>query len=276
MVGYLNYKLTPIKKPPIPVISVGNLTVGGSGKSPFVLEIAKLYKNPAIILRGYGRKSKGVQVVSKNGEILTPIESSGDEAMMNAKLLKKGFVIVAEDRMEGIKKASVLGANIALLDDGFRHKIEKTDILLWAKELPYFKRCLPSGAYRLPCFMKKYADFNLKEGIDYKRVVEIEDKTSKFLFVTAIANPSRIEEFLPKTVVAKEYFADHAEFDKAYLANLLQKSGAQKILTTSKDIVKMEGFGLPIEEMKLRLEIVGDFIALLSKKYKILSDVMHK
>jgi len=241
-----------------------------------VLEIARLFDSPAIILRGYRRKSKGVQVVSKNGEILLPLPSCGDEAMMNAKLLKKGFVIVAEDRMEGIKKASELGANIAILDDGFRHKIEKLDILLWAKELPYRKRCLPSGAYRLPYFMRKYADFNLKEGVDYKRVVEIEDKRSKFLFVTAIANPSRIEEFLPKTVIAKEYFADHAEFEREYLADLLQKSGADKILTTQKDIVKMEGFGLPIEEMKLRLELDSDFIAFLSKKYKISFDVMRK
>ena len=54
----------------IPIISVGNLVLGGSGKSPFVIEIAKDYPDSCIILRGYGRKSKGLQIVSKKGEIL--------------------------------------------------------------------------------------------------------------------------------------------------------------------------------------------------------------
>ena len=66
----------------IPIISVGNLVVGGSGKTPFTIAIAKELKDVAIISRGYGRKSKGLIEVSRKGMILTDVEHSGDEPML--------------------------------------------------------------------------------------------------------------------------------------------------------------------------------------------------
>jgi tetraacyldisaccharide 4'-kinase len=81
----------------IPIISVGNLTVGGSGKTPFVIELCKLLDSPCVVSRGYGRRSKGVVVVSRNGTILCGVKESGDEAMLiakkagNAKIGKKLF-----------------------------------------------------------------------------------------------------------------------------------------------------------------------------------------
>jgi tetraacyldisaccharide 4'-kinase len=64
----------------IPIISIGNIIVGGSGKTPFTIALANKLENVAVVLRGYGRKSKGCIVVSKNGEILENVKVSGDEA----------------------------------------------------------------------------------------------------------------------------------------------------------------------------------------------------
>ena len=74
----------------IPIISVGNLIVGGTGKTPFLCEIAKDFENVAVISRGYKRKSKGLLIVSKNGEICATQEQSGDEAHLIALTLKIG------------------------------------------------------------------------------------------------------------------------------------------------------------------------------------------
>ncbi|MDR1555156.1 MAG: tetraacyldisaccharide 4'-kinase, partial [Campylobacteraceae bacterium] len=92
----------------IPIISVGNLTVGGSGKTPTCIAIAKEMTKPAIVLRGYGRLSKGLVLVSSFGEILCDVKTSGDEAMLYAKELKNALVIVSEDRVLGVQKAKEL------------------------------------------------------------------------------------------------------------------------------------------------------------------------
>jgi len=72
----------------IPIISVGNLVVGGSGKTPFIISLASNLKVSKIyiISRGYGRRSRGLIEVSRDGEILTDIYGSGDEAMLMANL----------------------------------------------------------------------------------------------------------------------------------------------------------------------------------------------
>ncbi len=119
-----------IKKPQdfgIDIISVGNITVGGSGKTPLVTALASKYEHAAIILRGYGRASRGLFVV-KNGEnILCDVSVSGDEAMIYAHKVPHAVVIVSEDRREGIIKAKELGAKIVFLDDAYsKHDIKKT------------------------------------------------------------------------------------------------------------------------------------------------------
>jgi len=62
----------------IPIISIGNLTVGGSGKTPFVIALAARYENATIISRGYGRESKGLVEVSRRGKVLTDVFNSGE------------------------------------------------------------------------------------------------------------------------------------------------------------------------------------------------------
>ena len=238
----------------IPIISIGNLIVGGSGKTPFTIALAKRYENSAIVLRGYKRKSKGLMVVSKRGEILTDVQTSGDEAMLYAKLLKNASVIVSENREEGIKKAKELGCKIVFLDDGFsKAKIKKFDILL--KSGNYKNSfCLPSGPFREPKSFEKFASLILQENIDFKREVKIKNPTKRMILITAISKPKRLDSFLPK-VVEKIYFPDHYNFKKEEIVKLIYKYNASSILTTQKDAVKMEKFNLPLSILELEIKI---------------------
>ena len=82
----------------MPIVSIGNLLVGGSGKTPFVIALASRYSDVTVISRGYGRKSKGLIEVSREGEILCSVEEIGDEAMLMAQSLPNASVIVSENR----------------------------------------------------------------------------------------------------------------------------------------------------------------------------------
>ena len=239
----------------IPIISVGNLIVGGSGKTPFVIALASKLEDVVIISRGYGRKSKGLIQVSSRGEILTDVTQSGDEPMLMAVSLPKASVIVSEDREIAIALAKEKGAKCIILDDGFnRVEIAKFEILLEPERIPNYLP-FPAGAFREFWFNKKYADIVAKEGESFTRQVDFENLRSKMLLVTAISNPSRLDTYLPEGIVQKVYLEDHAYFEEEKLKKLLLEYAAESLLVTQKDIVKMQGFKLPISQMKLKLEI---------------------
>jgi tetraacyldisaccharide 4'-kinase len=244
----------------IPIVSIGNLTVGGSGKTPFVIALAKKYENVTIISRGYGRQSKGLVEVSQRGKVVSDVFNSGDEAMLMAKSLSKASVIVSEDRVLAIDKAIKDGTKIIFLDDGFnRTNIEKYEILLFPKTIKnYFT--FPSGPFREFFFMKYLADLSLHEGKDFKRMVEVDNKTEKMLLVTAISNPERLNDFLPKGVINKVYLDDHAYFNEEELKKKMLEEGATSLLITQKDEVKMQDFKLTLSVMKLELEIKNEVL----------------
>ena len=147
----------------IPIISVGNLTLGGSGKTPLVRALFKEFNGEfktCIILRGYGRKSRGLLEVALGGRVLCDVRQSGDEAMEYALFLRGANVIVSEDRAAGILRAQTLGFELVILDDGFsKFNISKFDILLRPQSAPKLPFCLPFAAYRYPPFFYKFADF---------------------------------------------------------------------------------------------------------------------
>jgi tetraacyldisaccharide 4'-kinase len=245
----------------VPIVSIGNLTVGGSGKTPFVIALAKKQENAFIVSRGYGRKSKGLQFVSHEGEILTTVEISGDEPMLMAKSLPNASVIVSENRHIAIEKAIEQGAKVIFLDDGFnRVDIKKYEILLFPSKIKnYFP--FPSGPFREFFFMNYFVDLALYEERDFKRVVEVKNATEKMLLVTAISNPERLNRFLPETkIVGKVYLEDHAYFNKEELTQSMQDYGATSLLVTQKDEVKMLNFKLPLSVMQLELEIENEIL----------------
>ncbi len=109
------------------VISVGNLTLGGTGKTPVVMMIAEALRDngckPVILSRGYGGKlGKGVYVVSDGREVLLSPESAGDEPVMMARRLKNIPVLIGPDRYRsGSVAIECFGADTLVLDDGFQH-----------------------------------------------------------------------------------------------------------------------------------------------------------
>jgi len=236
----------------IPIISIGNLSVGGSGKTPLTSALAQNYEDAAIVLRGYGRESKGLIVVKNTKEILCDVLTSGDEAMIYAHKVQKAIVIVSEDRKKGINKAKEMGAKIVFLDDAYsKHDIKKLDLLIEVDTKN--KNCLPSGAFRERLWAKKEAHV-LKDGVDFKRVVELKDKCDKMSLVTAIARPQRLDEFLP-SVVGKNYFEDHHSFVKSELDEIILQDGSDSLLVTYKDFVKVQSFGLPLSLLDLDVEV---------------------
>ncbi len=239
----------------IPIISVGNLIVGGSGKTPFVIALASRLDGIVIISRGYGRKSKGLVEVSSEGKILVDVTQSGDEPMLMAQSLYGASVIVSEDRASAIELAKEKGAKCIILDDGFnRIEIEKFEIVLEPEQIKNYLP-FPAGAFREFWFNKKYADIVAKEREAFYRQVEFENLKAKMVLVTAISNPGRLDAYLPEGVVHKVYLEDHAYFEEEKLKMLLSDYAAQSLLVTEKDAVKMQDFKLPISEMKLKLEI---------------------
>jgi len=241
----------------IPVISVGNLTVGGSGKTPIVSALAVRYENVAVVLRGYGRKSEGLIVVSDGKKVLVSVDDSGDEAMLYANVLSHAVVIVSEKREPAIKKAKEMGCDLVFLDDGYnKHQIKKLDILIEVETKNNF--CLPSGPYRERLWSSKEAVV-IQEEREFKRKVQLVDVTDKMVLVTAIARAERLDPYLPK-VLEKVYFEDHHFFTKEELEGILKRTAATSLLVTLKDYVKIRKFDLPISLMELDLELDDDFV----------------
>ena len=258
----------------IPIISIGNIVIGGSGKTPITIKLASKYTNSCVILRGYGRKSKGLHVISHKGNILENVDVSGDEAMLLAKSLKESTIIVSEDRIKAILKAKQLGCEIIFLDDGFsKYKISKFNILLRPKDEPTNIFCLPSGGYREPKGFYAQADIELVEGKDFKREVSfLKDEKEvnlpeKIVLLTAISKPKRLLEYLPKNTLMISY-VDHYDFKKEELDEISKKYEGFSFVTTTKDFVKLEKFNLKnLYIMKLEITIDKDVDFTLMNEY---------
>lgn len=149
-----------------PVISVGNLRVGGSGKTPAAAYIARLLlaagERPAILTRGYARRrvQDGVTVVSDFSRVHADLDTSGDEPLMLARALPGVAVLVAADRyLAGALAERTLGATVHILDDGFQHLELARDIdLLLVAEEDLDDHPLPEGRLREPISAAAVAD----------------------------------------------------------------------------------------------------------------------
>jgi len=153
----------------VPVLAVGNISLGGTGKSPMVrlLALAAIQGGPhplrgcvpdlplpvAILSRGYGRRSRGWLLVSQGAGPLPDVNAAvaGDEPLMLAQQVPQAWVAVCEDRREGARRLRELGAGSILLDDGFQHMALRRDgnILLWDCAVdPRREAVLPFGRLR--------------------------------------------------------------------------------------------------------------------------------
>ena len=150
-----------------PTVSVGNLRVGGSGKTPIVSHLARLLvemgERPAILSRGYGRlhPPDGAVVVSDGARVLAGLERAGDEPLMLARELSGVAVVVCPDRfLAGTLAERRLGATVHLLDDGFQHFAlgRDADLLVVSPDDVDDRRTLPAGWLREPVEVAGDAD----------------------------------------------------------------------------------------------------------------------
>lgn len=140
-----------------PVISIGNVSVGGTGKTPLVAKVAEWLvargERPAILSRGYGRRDRcdGVTVVSDGRRVLADVHRAGDEPLMIARAVPRAVVAVADDRhLAGVVAERQLGATLHLLDDGFQHVhlARDLDVLMTTPGEVTGGRVLPFGRLR--------------------------------------------------------------------------------------------------------------------------------
>ena len=154
------------RHPHRPVISIGNLSVGGTGKTPITAALARLLiaqgESPSILSRGYRRAvaPKGVTIVSNGRTIRATLDTAGDEPLMLARALQTVPVLVGRNRYVSARFAEErLGVTVHLLDDGFQHLELVRDVdLLVVRPEDLGDRVLPAGRLREPVTVASVAD----------------------------------------------------------------------------------------------------------------------
>ena len=153
-----------------PVISLGNLTTGGTGKTPFTIFITKYFIKHGIkvgiLSRGYGRKSKGTIVVSDGIKLLNSYKKTGDEPYLIAKKLKNIPIVVDKDRFRGgTYLITKFNPDIIILDDGYQHRSLKRDLnilLINSLDKKNDHKLIPNGKLREPWENFKRANLIIK------------------------------------------------------------------------------------------------------------------
>lgn len=242
------------------VISVGNLSAGGSGKTPFVMLLGELLKTRGIqfdvLSRGYGRSSRGVLLVDPGGLA----QQFGDEPLLIARKLQVP-VVVGEDRYEAGRFAeSKFGPRLHLLDDGFQHRglARDFDIVLVTPQDAKDK-LLPAGRLREPLSSLSRADavvlasgaspdqFPVQGKIVWrvKRGIAAQGIPERPIVFCGIARPQSFVLQLRAANVepaAEAFYRDHhayTEQDVRELLKLKQKSEAGGFVTTEKDAINL-------------------------------------
>jgi tetraacyldisaccharide 4'-kinase len=246
-----------------PVVSVGNLSVGGSGKTPFVIALGELLKARGIrfdvLSRGYGRKTRGVLVVDPNGNAA----DFGDEPLLIARRLGVP-VVVGESRYAAGRVAErKFQSQLHILDDGFQHRLLARDFdIVLMTERDFSDRVLPSGRLREPLSSLARADAVVlpaglaadHPALQQKPIWRIERELVLPSMPTApvvFCGIARPEPFFTQvraagvTPAAEIVFRDHHSYERSHIERLLAmraKLSAGGFLTTEKDAVNLGSF----------------------------------
>jgi tetraacyldisaccharide 4'-kinase len=271
----------------VPVISIGNLSAGGTGKTPLIMYLLDLFvgssKKLAVVTRGYGRKSSGQVVVSDGAGKICSVEDGGDEPVLIAKRYPQAVVIANAKRTSGIKYAiEQFHCDLILLDDAYQHRFvqRNCDIVLFnAAEEPDEYVPLPQGRLREPLRNIRRADI-----VVITKGNETQQKRAHDLVSDHYAGPLYTAEFKtdqlikpdfspasPKKQIKNEdivafcgiahandffetlkksgarvqkimHFMDHhfyTQSDISFIQNETRKAGCRLIVTTEKDLVRI-------------------------------------
>jgi tetraacyldisaccharide 4'-kinase len=303
--GY-NIRLLPIHRVPCRVVSIGNLTAGGTGKTPMTMTLARAAATaglrPVVLLRGYRGAGQGARIVSDGGRVLLDWQDAGDESVLLARSLPGVPVVAGGDRVaSGRLAVARFRPDLLLLDDGFQHRRIFRDrdlVLLDATDLFGGGWMLPRGRLREPAAGLRRAHAVVVTQADQAaepaairrriealapgvpvgwaryRVAGLRDlggaerplealRGRPVLALSGIAHPERFHRTLagtgaiPARVLA---YPDHHPFSEADLAavqTIARACGAEWIVTTDKDAIRLEGRLSPeIPVVALRVELV--------------------
>jgi tetraacyldisaccharide 4'-kinase len=238
------------------------LTVGGSGKTPFVILLGELLKARStefdVLTRGYGRKSKDIALVDPSG---SP-EQFGDEPLLIARQLEVPVIVGADRYQAGKFSEDKFGPRLHILDDGFQHRAlaRDFDIVLISPE-DANDSLLPAGRLREPFSSLKRADavvftnetllnesselFHGKLTWRVRRGIRLNSVPEKPIVFCGIAKPQnfvsqlRAERLEP---AAEKFYRDHHAYTEQDIHNLLQlrqDTGAGGFVTTEKDAINL-------------------------------------
>lgn len=283
------------KRYPFPILCVGNLAVGGTGKTPMVEYLVRLLRQEqvAILSRGYRRKTRGFVLADDSATAMT----LGDEPYQYHRKFPRATVAVCESRQEGIERLlENPHFKYIILDDAFQHrKVQAgTNLLLTSYDKLYTQDfLLPVGSLRdirsrarkaQIIIVTKCPELTQTEQekiiqqlkplpsqkvyfttIAYsERVYSHEDSqalkdfiATPFTLVTGIANPTPLVDFLEKQGASFEHLAysDHHHFSNRELEFLRQKG---RILTTEKDYVRLEGALSTLYYLPIETQFLND------------------
>jgi tetraacyldisaccharide 4'-kinase len=151
-----NHNILKSRSFDVPIISIGNITAGGTGKTPFVIALANWLEEQGyrvgIISRGYRRENSGQVVVKDHSGIHASVRQAGDEPSLMAQMTGKVVIIVDADRIAAAERITTeFGCNVILADDAFQHRRLKRqlDIVLWdSHQDPRKAHIIPAGRLR--------------------------------------------------------------------------------------------------------------------------------
>ncbi len=278
IVGFRNYlytkKILNITKSNIPIISVGNIEVGGTGKTPFVISICKLLLdrqlNPLVITRGYNRKNKKSVYINKNSYQKFSANEIGDEPVHILAKLNGIDMIVDHNKSRAVLYANQLkNVDFIVLDDGFQSRyINKTiDIVLLNMKRPKkMYQLLPAGILREPIkslkrshlqyIIKGKDKLNLgvkKLNSNYtiykymnskKEKISVLEDNCRLLSCCGIGDPLSFHETLKNlniNIAETLVFQNHVHYTKKRLILINEKLiNCDGLITTYKDFVKFD------------------------------------
>lgn len=288
--GVYRTGLLRVERARIPVISVGNVTLGGTGKTTVVEKLSRQLKdrgfNPGIVMRGYKKKKKGVFAVNPKGD---NADTAGDEAVMLSKrtLLP---VIVGKQRGEGIERGiRDFGIDVAIFDDGYQVRNVHKDVelvMLSGGEPLGTPRLFPLGPYREPVARVRKADvllinrgslrgplksfahgiptfhvryrplhlFNMrrKAMVNYRFI-----RGKKVVAFSGLGDNSSFFSLLREIgaeIVWTVEFPDHHRYEAGDLKRIESAEDGEILVTTEKDAVKLEQMELPDHLFYLAIE----------------------
>jgi tetraacyldisaccharide 4'-kinase len=277
----------PRRRASVTVVSVGNLRVGGTGKTQVVLELCRraeaLGLSPAVVLRGYGGNERGpVRVTAASDPA-----RSGDEALLLSRRCPGTLVVVARDRWEGVELARSEGRRWVALDDGLQQRYvePQRSVVVMPADAPLGNGwLLPLGPLREPIGRLIAADLvwlhgdGLGLGVQpavrsrskLVGAVSVQDlaaalksiKGQRIAAFSGIARPHRFRQTLADAgaeIAVDWRLSDHRVFSVDELrltAQEAQRAGATALVCTEKDAVRLPpGLQLPLPLLALRLEL---------------------